>query len=397
MKFYKKPTFTNFAPNQTAHDVMTACSFLFLPWKWMKLRKGPNAERVEAWLAKYFGVEHAIAFDSGRSSLYYALKALGAGEGVEVLAQGYTCMVVANAILWTGAAPVYVDITNDLNMDPEDLKKKITPKSKILIIQHTFGLPANMDALLAIAKEHDLKVVEDCAHSLGARYAGQLTGTFGDIAMFSFGSSKVVSCVRGGATITRDAILAKKLLEFRSRLPAMPLIKVFQHLAWYPIFAIAKPLYNLWIGKLILAAAKILHITARVMEPAEKNGKRPLWSPSLFPNALASILLNQFRDLDATNERRDRAAKKYSKRAEWKREHQRGAPGRVWLYFPVFVGKPLALAERLRKKEGMIVGADWTGSVIVPRGSDLARAGYKKGMCPNAERLSERVINLPTR
>ena len=166
-----------------------AASFLFLPWKWFQWKKGTHEKRAMELLEGYFGENiQAITYDSGRSALYHALLALDVGEGDEVLVQAFTCMVVINAICWTGARPVYVDIEKDtLNMDPVKADHACSDKTKVIILQHTFGLPANIDALLDVAKKHNLKTIEDCAHSLGARYKGKLTGTYADIGMLSFG------------------------------------------------------------------------------------------------------------------------------------------------------------------------------------------------------------------
>ncbi|MFA4830713.1 MAG: DegT/DnrJ/EryC1/StrS aminotransferase family protein [Patescibacteria group bacterium] len=433
MKFYRKPIFTDFAPNSTVRDFKIAAGFIFLPWMWRKLRVGDSPTKVENWLKKYFGAKHAASFDSGRSAIYYALKAIGVKEGDEVLLQGYTCAVVGNAVIWTGAKPIYVDINRDLNMNPGDLEKKITPKSKVLIIQHTFGLPANLDELISAARKNDLKVIEDCAHSLGAEYKGKRTGTFGDIGIFSFGSNKIVSCARGGALITNSDVLAVKLDEFRSQLPLSKKTKVLQHLFSYLIFAIAKPMYNLLIGKMILALAKKIHLTARIIYPAEKKTQQVAFYPSMFPNALAAILLAQLENLEESNKHREEIAKLYCKLLENKtlnpsspaRQIGQAAPDkftssllrnkspvphcgmgfiplnesrdskRVWLYYPIFTDQSNKLASEA-KRHGIMLGADWTGSVIVPKGIDIGLFGYKIGECPAAEHLSVEIINLPT-
>jgi dTDP-4-amino-4,6-dideoxygalactose transaminase len=395
MNFFRQPIFSGFNPSATREDTRLACSFLFLPWRWVKLRTGDSVKKVEDWFKKYFEIRHCFAFDSGRSSLFYALKATGVGEGDEILVQGYTCVVVSNAIIWTGAKPVYVDIQDDLNMDPADLEKKITNKAKVLIIQHTFGLPAKIDELIAIARKHNLKIIEDCAHSLGATYQNKLLGTFGDLSIFSFGSNKIVSCIRGGAVITSNDDFAIKLAEFRSRLPQSRLLKIFQHLWYYPIFAIGKIFYSLGIGKIILYLAKNLHLTARILYPAEKAGKQVLFYPALFPNSLATILLNQLQNLSQSNARRKNIAESYLNSKQGT-TYQPNLPGRVWLYFTMFDKNPSAVINKLRKENNLIIDNDWTGSVIVPKNIKLDVARYRIGDCPNAERLCKQVINLPT-
>ncbi|MBU2233847.1 aminotransferase class I/II-fold pyridoxal phosphate-dependent enzyme, partial [Patescibacteria group bacterium] len=260
MYIFNKTIFTSFSPNLTGRDTLIALKYLCLPWRWLSWQNGKYPAIVEKKLQKFFDVKFCNVFDSGRSALHFALKVLGAGDRVEVLVQAYTCVVVANAINWTGAKPIFVDIGEDFNIDPVDLVKKITAKTKILIIQHTFGLPAKLDEILAIAKQHNLKIIEDCAHSLGARYHGKLTGTFGNIGMLSFGSDKIISCVRGGALITNDNEISKKIKELNNKLPEPTLLKIIQHLLHYPAFYLSKPVYHLFIGKIILKLAKKLNI-----------------------------------------------------------------------------------------------------------------------------------------
>ena len=264
MAIFHKTIFTGFAPNLTARDAVISLGYLFLPWRWPSVIKGEFPALAEKKLQEYFNIKHACVFDSGRSALYYALKALGAGEGDEVITQAYTCVVVINAIKFTGAKPIFIDISNDFNMDPAELENKITPKTKILIIQHTFGLPAKINEIITIAKRHNLKIIEDCAHSLGARYGGKLAGTFGHIGMLSFGSDKIISCARGGALISADDKIGYKIKTLSAQLPPPKLLKILQHLMHFPIFYIAKPVYHLFIGKFILILAKKLNKLERI-------------------------------------------------------------------------------------------------------------------------------------
>lgn len=395
MKIFKKPIFTGFAPNLRMSDVIQALGFLLLPWKWNKINKGGFQIKIETWLENYFNIEYARTFDSGRTALHYALKALGVGDDDEVLVQAYTCMVVSNAITWTGAKPVYVDIEDDFNMSAEDLKKKITNKSKVLIIQHTFGTPANLDKLLKFAKENNLKIIEDCAHSLGAKYNGKLTGTFGDIGMFSFGSDKVVSCVRGGALITNNENIAKKINEFYERLPESRRLKTIQHLFNYSTFAKGKFLYNLGIGKVILALAKKFNIINKIIYSPEKHGKQVLFYPSKLPNSLANILLSQLEELENNIEHRQEIAKIYNKEiGSEKLELPLKSLDSIYLRYPILVKNKKELFKKA-KKQGIILG-DWYSCPIAPCDIDQNKTGYTKGDCVNAEKLAKLSVNLPT-
>ena len=133
--------------------------------------------------------------------------------------QAFTCNAVPNPVLWAGLKPVYVDCDEKtFNIDKEDLKKKITPRSRVLIVQHTFGLPADMDAISEICRKNNLILIEDCAHSLGAEYKNKKVGTFGKAAFFSFSRDKVISSVYGGMAVTEDHELTKKIKEYQLKI-----------------------------------------------------------------------------------------------------------------------------------------------------------------------------------
>ncbi len=195
---FRKPITISLSPNTEADDVFLAVKTIIQPLLW---KTGKATSDAEQWFRNYFSVEQAVSFNSGRSALLAILKAFGIGEGDEVLVQAFTCVAVPNSVLWAGAKPVFVDIDATLNMDPKDAEKKITKNTKALIVQHTFGVPAQMDKIIALAKKHHLILIEDCAHALGATYKGKKVGTFGDAAFFSFGRDKVVSSVFGGMAI----------------------------------------------------------------------------------------------------------------------------------------------------------------------------------------------------
>ena len=392
---FKKTIFTGFSPNLNGKNVMKACGFLFLPWMWAKQRKGDGPVKVEDWLKNYFKTSFAHTFDSGRSALYYALKSLGVKPEDEILVQAYTCVVVSNAINWTGAKPIYVDIDDNFNMDYRDLEKKISPKSKILIIQHTFGQPANLEKLLEIAQKYNLKVIEDCAHSLGARHNKKLTGTFGDIGMFSFGSDKNVSCVRGGALITNDPQINSRLIEFKDRLPLTNRIKTIQHLAHFPIFFIGKNFYSLKIGKWLFWLAKKTNLINKIIYSPEKLGKQILFYPAILSNSLAQILLDQLEKLDEINKQRQAVAKVYDYKIS---NTSAGKPiwndESVWLRYTLRVEDPKKWHKKA-KQTNIILG-NWYDTVIAPRDIKWEVTGYVFGSCPNAEKLSAQSINLPT-
>lgn len=394
MKFLKRPVFTGFMPNLLGKEVLLALSFMF-PWNWKKLKQGKAVSSLENKLQTLLEVQYAISFDSGRSSLQIALQALGIEKSDEVLLQAYTCCVVSNAIIWAGGTPVYVDIADDFNMDPQDLEKKITSKSKVLVIQHTFAVPANLDALLAVAKKYNLKVIEDSAHVIGGTYKNKMLGTFGDIAMLSFGTDKSISCGRGGALLTNDRTLAEGLRLTQEKLSTPSNTKILQQLFTFILFFISKPLYTIVIGKVLLAMAKKLHITSRIIEQREKRGEPVQNYPAKLPNALALIALHQLEHLAEFNQKRREISKIYQEKIQ---NSCIQLPLEIknipFLRFPIRVKNP-AKIHSLSQKEGILLG-DWYNTVIAPKDADEQKMCYVRASCPNAEKLAAESVNLPT-
>ena len=162
--------------------------------------------------AEYYGVEYAIAVNSGTTALHVALAAAGVGPKNDVILPPYTFIATANAIIHQTAVPNFADIDpKTYNLDPEDFEKRITPKTKAVIPVHMLGHPADMDAIMEISERHNLIVIEDCAQANGAEYKGRKVGTFGDFGCFSFYLNKhMTTGGEGGMIITHDEKLAKK-------------------------------------------------------------------------------------------------------------------------------------------------------------------------------------------
>jgi dTDP-4-amino-4,6-dideoxygalactose transaminase len=155
---------------------------------------GPNVRAFEEEAASYLGVKQAVGCASGTDALHLGLIAAGIGEGDEVITTPFTFIATAEAILYVGAKPVFVDIDpKTFNIDPEQVAAAITEKTKAIIPVHLFGQPADMSALLALAEQHNLKIVEDCAQSFGADIDGRQTGSMGDVGAFSFFPSKKIA------------------------------------------------------------------------------------------------------------------------------------------------------------------------------------------------------------
>lgn len=173
---------------------------------------GRYAAAFETAFGEYIGTQHCLAVANGTDAIEIALAALGIGAGDEVIVPANTFFATAEAVSNVGATPVFTDCEpNFYNIDTAKIEGKITPQTRAIIPVHLYGLPAEMDAVMEIAKKHGLKVLEDCAQSHGADYKGQRTGTFGDIATFSFYPGKNLGAYGdAGAIVTNDSQLAER-------------------------------------------------------------------------------------------------------------------------------------------------------------------------------------------
>lgn len=166
--------------------------------------------RLEAELARYAGVKHALALSSGTGSLWTALLALGVGPGDEVLVPGYTFVATYSAVIFAGATPVLTEIDASLTMDPTDLERRITERTKAIIPVHMLGNPCDLAPIMEIARKHDLFVLEDCCQALGASYRGGKVGTFGQLGAFSLNYFKTITAGDGGFLLTDDDDLYRR-------------------------------------------------------------------------------------------------------------------------------------------------------------------------------------------
>lgn len=410
MLFIEKPISISLSPNTEKDDIRLALKLIFKPWLW---KRGEAVLELEEEFKKYLGVKHAVSFNSGRTGLLAILTALGLEQGNEVLLQAFTCNAAVNPILWAGLKPVYVDCDeNSFNIDIEDLKRKITLRQvqgkppNVLMVQHTFGLPANMDEILAFVRRYNLILVEDCAHSLGAEYGStsspqvKKVGTFGKAAFFSFSRDKIISSVYGGMTVTNDDVLAETLRYAQGDLEYPNRFWIFQQLL-HPILInwVILPIYNfLDLGKIFLVLSQWFHILSKAVHWKEKRGEKPNYFPKRLPNALALLALNQFKKMERFNEHRKEIADFYYQELRGTSfELPPNFPERknIFLRFTIKHPKAHEIIYQAWHKENILIG-DWYTAPIAPYDTKLDKVKYKLGSCPKAEKLSKQTLNLPT-
>lgn len=183
----------------------------------MNWATGPKVNEFEELICNYIGTNYAVTFNSGTSAIHALLLAYGIGQGDEVIVPSFTFIATANAPFFVGAKPVFADIEKDtFGLDPVDVLKKITPKTKAIMPIHMGGCSCRIQELRKIADDHDLLLIEDAAESLGAAVNGKKVGTFGDSAMFSFCGPKVITTGEGGIITTNSRDLAEKMKLLRS-------------------------------------------------------------------------------------------------------------------------------------------------------------------------------------
>ena len=401
MSIFKRlqPIASAFAPNYTILDVFIAGKYLF-PWNWTKLQDGKNSRRLERRFCEYMDSRWAISFDSGRSGLYAILKCLKIKDHDEVILQAFTTVALSNVIQWCKATPVYIDINErTYNIDPDKIEDRITDKTKAIIIQHTFGNPCNMEKIVEIAKKHNLLVIEDCAHSLGAEYKNKKTGTFGDVAFFSFGRDKIISSVSGGMVTTEDQELGRKIKEIKDQMSYPKRSLIIRQLL-HPIitFKALKLYYFFNIGKIIMYLSSKFGIITKAYTKEEKMNQRPENFPAKMPNALAKIALHQMKLINKFNNHRIGVAELYKEKLSNNKNirlpESTLESKNIYLWYTILVKNKKGIIAKAN--EHHIILGDWFPQVVGPIEVDLEKAGYQKGSCLVAEKVSSQCVNLPT-
>jgi dTDP-4-amino-4,6-dideoxygalactose transaminase len=183
-----------------------------------RLSLGPKLQEFEAAVAAYCGVTHGVGVSSGTAGLHLCVRALGIGEGDEVILPSFTFVAAANVLRYERAVPVFADIdARTLNLDPTLVEAAITPRTRALLIVHTFGVPAELKELLEIARRRNLLVLEDACEALGAECDGQKVGTFGEAGVFAFYPNKQITAAEGGMVITNKRELASRFCALRNQ------------------------------------------------------------------------------------------------------------------------------------------------------------------------------------
>lgn len=389
-----KPISISLSPTVEKDDLWLALKLMCSPWKW---KDGTFASELEQRFREFLGVKHAVSFNSGRSALLALLSSFRIEKGDEVALQAFTCSAAIAPILWLGAKPVYIDVTeNTLSMDPHDLEAKLTPRVKAIIVQHTFGVPADIERIMDIARKREIPVIEDCAHTIGNSVHGKKLGTFGDAAFFSFGRDKVISSVYGGMAICFHHKAGKNLRHFSEQISLPSRFWIFQQLLHPLLFSLLLPVYSFFhLGKILLVLFQKLGIFSMAVSVVERTAGKPSYFPAKFPNALAALALHQFQKLERFSQHSAEISDLYSEHlSDLRMRLPVKKQGVALLRYSVMTPRAHEILKKAWQR-GFLLG-DWYTQVIAPNSTDLDAFLYRNGSCPVSQRMAEHVFNLPT-
>lgn len=364
------------------------------PWSYKRGKSEPKLTQI---LAQHFQGE-AFTFASGREGLLALLKAMNVQEGDEIIIQGYTCVVLPNAIHAAGAIPIYVDIEKEtLNLDVNAVKRAITPRTRAIMCQHTFGIPADTLHLRSLCDEHELLLIEDCAHYIPETTGGsEKVGRHGDVILLSFGRDKAISGISGGAIVSRTMSISDQLHSLYHDIGHVSFWTIFALLQYPFIYLVSRPFFGLMIGKALLVISRKLGLLVPILTEEEKEGQMPA-TMHRMPNALASIVLKQWQKLKAINDHRRIITGIYLEFAQ--KYHWpiiRSASASFALQkLPMFIYNAKGIREQL-KKQSIHLDDGWAGCVICPESVDMKSTDYQWGDDPRAEEVCLQILSLPT-
>lgn len=341
-----------------------------------------------------------LTYFRGRVALYAILRALGVGKSDEVIVPAYTCLAVPEAVLALGARPVYADLVPQaVTMDPNHCRSLISSHTKAIIVQHTFGIPARMDAFAELARATGLPLIEDCAHALTSIYRGRMVGSFGDAAFYSFEWGKPLPAGLGGAAVCNNPRLREQIVAEYPTFVAAPAMRDLRISCQYFAFTVAFRPSLYWFARSVQRKLASLGIVENT------------YTYKAFDKAAADFAYRM-----AQSSRRRLCRSLDHGRIEAHIEHSAWVSDQYRTRIPLSVAQPPTFDTQavpvygrypllvdgkqemvVRARRQRIEIADWYSTVVHPlSGKDLSVVHYKMGMCPNAENICRRLVTLPT-
>ena len=364
-------------------------------------------EEFEKSFSLLIGKGSSVSFATGRMGFYALLKLLNVGKGDEVIILGHTCSVMPNAVFRSGAKPIYSDIDPEtLGSSAEEIKKVITSNTKLVVAQHSFGIPCRIKAIAKICKKEGIFLLEDCALTLGSKISEVTVGNFGDAALFSTDHSKPLNTITGGLIYSQDKKIFKSLKNIQKE--SKSLSKEVKFAIWKNFIEEIKYCNPDNYGKSFLIKALLNFFFKNYSSEKEflneDFGRTPSKSypyPARLPSFLASLGLKEIERWDEDKKRKKELLSKYLNLME--------ALNLIKMVPKAYFSKEMDIiplrfvilhpeAHKLRKVLDSYIPTNWfwfTQPVQECESGDPKDLGYSIGSCKNSEKVNELVINLP--
>ncbi len=339
-----------------------------------------------------------LTFFRGRVALYAILKALGVGAGDQVVTQAFTCVAVPEAIMASEALPVYVDIEpNGFNMDASDLERKITPQTRAIVAQHTYGIPADMESIKYVADKAGIPIIEDCCHTFLSIYKGKRVGSFGVGSFYSFEWGKPIVVGIGGSAIINESDLNEEIQSRYENYTFPSTVKLMRIQLQYFGFKI------LYRPSLYWRVRDMFHMLGSI--GAAESNYNPVQENQMaedfclkMPKPLQKRLLTKLKELNAITQHSRYVAAEYSagiNSSGISHPVQPADSETVFARYPLIAQDKAALLVKARK--AYVELADWYSTPVHPlEKADWSKVYYEPGSCPNVEARCKQVVTLPT-
>ncbi len=380
-------------------------SLASITYKLAILRKWNSLKSIENEFLSYIWNRDSkiVSFYSWRSAIFHALKMIWLKKTDEVIVSGYNCVTVSNAVIQSWVKIIYSDIeSKTLWLKISKLKENITKKTKVIIVQHTFWKPSNINSIIKLAKANNILVIEDCAHSLWSEKNWNKLGSFWDFSIFSTWRDKVISSVTGWFLIINNAQYFSKIKKLKNKLLFPSIWLTIKNHLYNILGYFSYKLYDiLKIGRFIMYISRKLGFITEILTKSEKECNFKDFNKKL-PNSLLALISEQLKDIKKDSTYRKFIAKHYDKNINNKyiKPLFKDIKSEKNNYFRY----PIILKSEELKNElynymrlnNVLLWKTWSGINIVPLWTNLKKVQYIEWTCSNAEKLSKKILLLPS-
>ena len=333
--------------------------------------------------------KYSFSYGSGRMALYSILQTMSIKKGDQIILPAFTCTVVPNSIIYSGARPIYVDIEpKNFNINVNLIEKKITNKTIAIYVQHTFGVNCDMKKINKIAKKYKLKIIEDKAHVFDLK-GKQNKNTYASY--YSLDHSKIINTHLGGVATTNNFQVYKKLKKNYDSLFTIGKLGQLRMLLSFILEIIIFNPYLLWIGKPIFFILNYFKILFYFRD--ELKMKKPKYYPCKYNNFLSLVGINQIKNLEKNINHRVKLSQYFEEKIKWYKFKKSKVSKYSWLRYSFLVKDREKFIKIFKRKFNLDI---WYSSIFEGRYRNYYEIEYKNGSCPVAEYVSKHIVNFPT-